>query len=167
MYEAILNLNNKTFTGTLTFLTLKKIQNALIKEFNRSLTIENIFKSIGEDDMEVITTLLIESTQSNLIDDFIESDLLEKFENIYKYINDLLTKCMPLSSLKKDNNDFEDIPNFDEKLKDWEFGWMEYMWNTTLKRENFWNITPYNFFEQMDIYKKINNIKDNSNVEEL
>ncbi|MGL5765651.1 MAG: hypothetical protein ACRCX8_08425 [Sarcina sp.] len=159
MYKAIFNLNNKKIEGTLTFYVLKKIQEEMLINFNRELTISDIFKYIAEDDMEVVAALLICSTNQEF--DLEKSDI----EEIYKYIKRLLEICMPLK--EENDNDFEDIPDFTES-KDWEFEWMEYMWNTTLKRtDEFLNITPKRFFEQIELYKKINKIQQDENVEEI
>ena len=65
-------------------------------------------------------------------------------------------KCLPKTKSKEESI-FED-DYYDDK--DWEFDYMEYIWNSIIGRnDNFWNITPKNYFEQVEIYKKFNNIK--------
>ena len=33
---------------------------------------------------------------------------------------------------------------------------MEFFWTTKLKRNDFWSITPKNYFEQIEIYERVN-----------
>ena len=162
MYKAILNLNGKKIEGTLTFYILKKIQDEILINFERKLTISEIFEKLAEDDMQILSAFLIYSTNKDLNFDFNNLDL----EEVYRYIKRLLEICMPLKEISNDD-DFEDIPNFSVE-SDWEFEWMEFMWNTNLKRsDEFLNITPKRFFEQMEVYKKVNNIKNEDTIEEL
>lgn len=180
MYKAKLKLNNNEFEGTLTFETLKNIQRSLRKEFDRKLNVQEIFIALSSRDFEVISCFLIETIKSCNYDkskeiklsnrnyDDIESEI-EELENIYKYINDILDECLPLNSSNNDSefeDEFEDIIEDCKDCKDWEFGWMQYLWESVLKRNNFYNKTAKEFFEQLEIHKKANNVKDEE-VEEL
>lgn len=173
MYEAILKLNNKEFIGTLDFLTLKNVQKEFKKEFNEDIKIIDIFKKVSESDMKLILIFILETTKrkqdktteiNTLL--AIEKDLEINFKNLFEYTAQIMIECLPKFESVKKESEFEDDEEAD--IEDWEFGWMEYMWNTTLKRSDFWSITPRNFFEQMDIYKKVNNVKSkDENIEEL
>ncbi|WP_286315885.1 hypothetical protein [Romboutsia ilealis] len=79
--------------------------------------------------------------------------------SIFEYINKLLEKCMPSIDKTKEIGDlFEEE---DIEKKDWDFDYMEYLWYSILKRtDDFYKITPKTFFKQMDIWKKMNNVKE-------
>lgn len=172
MYTAKLRLNETEYEGKLTFETLKNIQKILKKEFEKELTIQDIIIALSTQDFVVISIFLIETIKTvnknidekeivkNFETDNIEKSI-EKFENIFKYITEILEECMP--KLDKSDDEFEDII---EESKDWEFGWMQYLWETILRRNDFYSRTSKEFFEQLEIHKKANNITD-ENVEEI
>lgn len=173
MYTAKLRLNKTEYEGTLTFETLKNIQKVLKKEFEKELTIQDIIIALSTQDFVVISVFLIETIKTvnknidekEIVESFETDNIeksIEKFENIFKYITEILEECMPRLD-KSDEDEFEDII---EETKDWEFGWMQYLWETILKRNNFYSRTSKEFFEQLEIHKKANNIKD-ENVEEI
>ena len=110
----------------------------------------------------VLNTLArIDKSQSNkfleiYLKDTDDLEALNRFNSIFTYINDVMMKCLPKTKSKEESI-FED-DYYDDK--DWEFDYMEYIWNSIIGRnDNFWNITPKNYFEQVEIYKKFNNIK--------
>ena len=78
------------------------------------------------------------------------------------YINDLMSKCLyKPKKLKKEEDIFEDEED-DTNIEDWDLSNIEYTWNSILNRqENILTITPKNYFEQIEIYKKVNKINDN------
>ena len=170
MYKAKLKLNNKEFLGTLDFLTLKNIQKEFKKEFGEDIKIQDIFKKIADFDMRIIIIFILETTKK--VEDkteeinkllTIEENLEKKFKNIFEYVEEIFLECLPKIDENQEESEFEEM-----EVDDWEFDWMEYMWTTTLKRIDFWNTTPKNFFGQMDIYKKINNVKNkDENIEEI
>lgn len=173
MYTAKLKLNNKEFLGTLDFLTLKNIQKEFKKEFGEDIKIQDIFKKIADFDMRIIVIFILETTKKieNKTEEInelflIEEDIEEKFKNIFEYVEEIFLECLPKMEKQESESEFEDEEEVE--VDDWEFEWMEYMWTTTLKRSDFWNTTPRNFFGQMDIYKKINNVKSkDENIEEI
>lgn len=70
---------------------------------------------------------------------------------------------MPKTNKKLKESEFEDIPS----AKDWDIASMEYIWTTVLRRNDFWKTTPKNYFEQVDVYCKLNNKKKNKKIEEI
>lgn len=175
IYTAILTLKNKKYIGTLDFKTLKDTQKEYKNITDIDISISDIFKLLENMDMTIISILLIKSITriSNIKEEILvnafsssktEGEIITKFENYFTYINELMKACMP----KEKNNsesEFEEIPDFSEKTEDWDFSFMEYLWTTTLKRNDFWDITPKNFFEQVDIHRKINSV-ENEKIEE-
>lgn len=172
MYTAYLTLNNKIFEGTLDFYVLKETQNTL-KKMNKNLKIIDIFNKIAEQDMEVISTLILQSlmrknNNANIIKKSYtakktDEEVVEYFIAINSFMLDLLEECMPKANKKESESEFEDIPS----SKDWDISTMEYLWTTVLKRNDFWRTTPKNYFEQVDIHSKLNNPKKNKKVEEI
>ena len=81
---------------------------------------------------------------------------LDTFNSIFSYINLLFKRCMPQ---KQEESLFEeDEINLEED--DWDFSHMEYLWYSVLKRnDDFYKVTPKTFFQQMETYKKMNNIE--------
>ena len=172
MYTAYITLNNKTFQGTLDFYVLKETQK-ILKKMDKNLKITDIFNKIAEQDMEVISTLILQSlmrknNNSNIIKKSYtakknDEELVEYFIGINSFMLNLLEECMPKSNKQEVNNEFEDVPS----SKDWDMATMEYFWTTVLKRDDFWKTTPKNYFEQIDIHSRLNNPKKNKRVEEI
>ena len=73
-----------------------------------------------------------------------------------------MSKCLyKPKKLKKEEDIFEDEED-DLNIEDWDLSNIEYTWNSILNRqENILTITPKNYFEQIEIYKKVNKINDN------
>lgn len=174
MYISKIRLNNKEFVGTFTFLTIKNIKETMLNEFNKEVTVKEIIEGISNFDMTLFTVFILETINSTnqhnkeeVLDAFSsDSNLVDKFNNAYSYIYDLINKCLPLNKEREENeSEFEDEE--DESSFEWEFDYMEYLWNTVLKRNDFWNTTPKNFFSQMDIHYKLHGEKKDSNVEEI
>lgn len=150
--------------------SLKKIQEDLLNEGEQT-SITNIFIKISEFNMLYISSFVlntlarIDKSQSNkfleiYLKDTDDLEALNRFNSIFTYINDVMTKCLPKTKESKEESIFEDDYLLYED-KDWELDYMEYIWNSIIGRnDNFWNITPKNYFEQLNIYKKFNNIKD-------
>lgn len=167
MYKSIIVLNKSQYEGTLDFYVIKDIKNRLKKDFNLTITATDIFNKIKENNMQVISTFILATLirlnpekELEIVNNFInDNDILYKFENMFKYITDIIENCLPKKN-KKHENIFED--EFENEASDWDFDFMEYIWCTTLKRNSFWHTTPRNFFEQLEIYKSVNKIKDKS-----
>ena len=170
MYTSTLNLDGHEFKGTMDIYSLKKIQEDLLNEGEQT-SITNIFIKISEFNMLYISSFVlntlarIDKSQSNkfleiYLKDTDDLEAFNRFNSIFTYINDVMTKCLPKTKESKEESIFEDDYLLYED-KDWELDYMEYIWNSIIGRnDNFWNITPKNYFEQLNIYKKFNNIKD-------
>lgn len=167
MYTSTLNLDGHEFKGTMDIYSLKKIQDDILNEGEQT-SITNIFIKISEFNMLYISSFVlntlarIDKSQSDkfleiyLKDTEDDLEALNRFNSIFTYINDVMMKCLPKTKIKEESI-FED-DYYDDK--DWELDYMEYIWNSIIGRnDNFWNITPKNYFEQVEIYKKFNNIK--------
>ena len=175
MYSSTIIINKKKFKGILDFGVLKQVQEDLAKlgfEYKIPELFENLsdFKNI---DMNIVMSILLFSISryNNIDNEEIESEFmkeildLDKFNKLFEYINSLFEKCMPKNENNEELFEFED-DEIKEK-EDWNFPYMEYLWYSVLKRnDNFYSITPKTFFSQMEIYKSVNNIKE-ENVDYL
>lgn len=165
MFSSKIIINGKKFEGILDFWVLKKVQNDL-KEHEIDYKIHELFEKLADIkniDMNIVTSLLLFSIvrYMKIDEEIIEKEFLEdkldldKFNNIFSYINKLIINAMPMDENK------EDIFEEEIEQEDWDFPYMEYLWYSILKRtDDFYGITPKIFFEQMDIYKKMNNVKE-------
>lgn len=166
MHSCKIALNNTKFKGILDFGTLLKVKEDLI-ENGYDFTIPEIFKSISDVNnlnMYALMSILVFSISrySDIDEEEIEEIILKEdlkldtFNSIFSYINLLLKRCMPQ---KQEESLFEeDEINLEED--DWDFSHMEYLWYSVLKRnDDFYKVTPKTFFQQMETYKKMNNIE--------
>ena len=97
--------------------------------------------------------------------DCADEALLERYSRFFDYISELFRACLPKN--EESDDEFEDIPDsFTDADKDWDFSYMEYLWMSSLKRDNFWGTTPKNFFEQIEIHRSLNEPKQ-EDIEEL
>lgn len=167
MHSCKITINNRKFKGILDFGTLSKVKEDLF-ENGYDLTIPQIFRSISDINninMHVLMSILLFSITrySDIDEEEIEEIILTKdlgldtFNSIFSYINLLLKRCMPQK--QEEELLFEEESSLDEE--DWDFSHMEYLWHSVLKRnDNFYKVTPKTFFNQMEAYKKINNIEN-------
>ena len=175
MYKSILNIDGNVLIGTMDMYVLKRIQEDLSNEGEKT-TIPNIFIQISKLNMLYISSFTlntlsrIDKTYSEkFLDMYLnenknELEALNKFTSIFEYINDTMNRCLPKNIDNREESIFEDDYLLYED-KDWELDYMEYIWHNIIGRnDDFWNITPKNYFEQLNIYKKFNNIED-ENVE--
>lgn len=166
MHSCKIALNNTKFKGILDFGTLLKVKEDLL-ENGYDLTIPEIFKSISDVNnlnmYALMSILLFSISRYSDIDEeeieeiILNEDLeLDTFSSIFSYINLLFKRCMPQ---KQEESLFEeDEINLEED--DWDFSHMEYLWYSVLKRnDDFYKVTPKTFFQQMETYKKMNNIE--------
>lgn len=166
MHSCKIALNNTKFKGILDFGTLLKVKEDLI-ENGYDFTIPEIFKSISDVNnlnmYALMSILLFSISRYSDIDEeeieeiILKEDLkLDTFNSIFSYINLLFKRCMPQ---KQEESLFEeDEINLEED--DWDFSHMEYLWYSVLKRnDDFYKVTPKTFFQQMETYKKMNNIE--------
>lgn len=180
MYEAYLVLNNQELVGTLDFYVLKTTQESL-KKNGLELTIPEILKASLDGNALVMSTLLINSVmrktkitaedifklrEDEIRDDPDNEKLKESFAKMFQYFIDLFEVCFSNEfEMSKKEVEFEDEE--DEALKDYDFALMEYMWTTYLHRNDFWEITPKKYIEQIKIFEKHHLKNDNSNIVEL
>ena len=166
MHSCKIALNNTKFKGILDFGTLLKVKEDLL-ENGYDFTIPEIFKSISDVNnlnmYALMSILLFSISRYSDIDEeeieeiILKEDLkLDTFNSIFSYINLLFKRCMPQ---KQEESLFEeDEINLEEY--DWDFSHMEYLWYSVLKRnDDFYKVTPKTFFQQMETYKKMNNIE--------
>ena len=166
MHSCKIALNNTKFKGILDFGTLLKVKEDLL-ENGYDFTIPEIFKSISDVNnlnmYALMSILLFSISRYSDIDEeeieeiILKEDLkLDTFNSIFSYINLLFKRCMPQ---KQEESLFEeDEINLEED--DWDFSHMEYLWYSVLKRnDDFYKVTPKTFFQQMETYKKMNNIE--------
>ncbi|SCI46062.1 Uncharacterised protein [uncultured Clostridium sp.] len=171
MYISVLEIDGHEFKGTMDMYVLKKVQEDLLKN-GEITTIPNIFLKISKFDMLYISSFVLntlsrinEEDSKKFLEIYLEYDedelkVLNRFNSIFTYINDIMAKCLPKNQNNKEESIFEDDYLLYED-KDWELDYMEYIWNSIICRnDSFWCITPKNYFEQLEIYKKFNNIKD-------
>ena len=147
MYSATLEVNGIKFAGTLDFYTLKMTQNSLLK-VEKKLTIPQIIESIANFDVTVMVILIYQSIHratgvsedeflTKSMNDCSNEDLLTRYSCFFEYIAELFSLCLPRG--EESDDEFEDIPDkFTDENKDWDFSYMEYLWMSTLKRNNFW-----------------------------
>ncbi|MGL5749879.1 MAG: hypothetical protein ACRCXT_05080, partial [Paraclostridium sp.] len=135
--------------------------------------VKDIFKSLSEIEninMYTVSSIILHSIirVENLDEEVIEKNFIDSTGNIslyidsFEYIKSLLDKCIPNSEKYIDDIDdlFED---YETDEKDWDFDYMEYIWYSILKRQDdFYRVTPKNFFKQMDIWKSMNNVKEDN-----
>ena len=180
MYDAYLVLNNRELVGTLDFYVLKTTQESL-KKNGLELTIPEVLKASLDGNALVMSTLLINSVmrktkitadeifklrEADIKDDPNNDKLKESFAKMFQYFLDLFEICFSNEfEMSKKEVEFEDEE--DETPKDYDFALMEYMWTTYLHRNDFWEITPKKYIEQIKIFEKHHLKNDNSNIVEL
>lgn len=169
MNSALLKINNKEFKGTIDFYVLRKVQEDLV-QYGYEFKIFELFESMSDIkniNMYTVTSIILFSISrySNINEKIVEEEFIkderdiEKFSYIFEYINKLLEKCMPLKE-SLDENLFDEEDDFKDK-KDWDFEYMEYLWYSVIKRQDdFYRVTPRNFFSQMEIWKKMHKVKE-------
>ncbi|MFR5561934.1 hypothetical protein [uncultured Clostridium sp.] len=167
MYKAYLQIDDLKLPGTLDMYVIKRTQEEL-HECNKLLKVHEIFEGIAQMDFHCIAALILQSVlrvsgldEEEFIKIYLkersDDKIAQKLLNESKYLNELLKKCMFKSKEQKEDDEFEEIPNFTEdKSKDWDFPYMEFFWTTKLKRNDFWSITPKHYFEQIEIYERVN-----------
>lgn len=177
MHKAKLKLNNKEFIGTLTFEVLINSIRELEK-IGKILNIPSLFIALGSEDLECITALIIQSivvlekhsedeiSETYTKENTTQDEKLENFCSMFSYMNELFKKCVPLKEQTKKDSIFDDEEEEFDNAEDWDIAEFEYIWETVLKRDSFYKITPKTFFEQLDIHNRANKTND-SNVTEM
>lgn len=171
MYKATLKIDNYHFIGTLDMYVLKVAQSEL-EECGKKLKIHEILKGISDFDMHCISAIVLQSvirvgkiSEKDFLDIYMkdrnEEEIENNFINITEYLTKLIKKCMPKNEMSNEEAEFEDIPLWDEEEKeDWDFPYMEFLWTSKLNKSDFWKVTPKNFFEQINIYRKLNGVTE-------
>ena len=168
MHSCKITINNKRFKGILDFGTLVKVKEDIL-ENGYDLTIPEIFKSISDINninMYVLMSILLFSISryADIDEEEIEEIILNEnlgldtFSSIFSYINLLFKRCMPQK--QEESNTLFEEDEINSSDDDWDFSHMEYLWYSVLKRnDDFYKVTPKTFFQQMETYKKMNNIE--------
>lgn len=179
MYSAKVILNNKEFTGTLNFEvlvnTIYELENLEVK-----ITMPELLIALTNRDIEIVTVFIIQSiaaleqhSKIEVIETYMSSvgDIEQDFANfnsIFEYILELFKKCIPKKKKDKKESIFDDEEEEFDLASDWDLADFQYLWETVLKRTDFYKITPKMFFDQLDIHSKtISKQGNNSNVTEL
>lgn len=176
MHEVVLNIGSNKYKATLDFYVIIKTQEYL-KENGFEFAVHEIFNSLSDAknlNMFSVCSLTVKSISRamSIDEDTIANEIMdlnidseEWFISIFDFLNSLIQKCMPPSN-SNDDSIFDDDLDFETKSNDdWDFPFMEYTWATILKRtDDFYKITPKTFFQQMEVYKRINNIETDNVV---
>lgn len=154
MRKAKIEIDKDIYYG---YLTIGKIMD--VKE-NYSCSYTDFANKAIEGDTQVLSDLIYESLEDKSVYSiFLKMSEAERFAVLKIYANTLLKLTFPIVEEKEDDDDdFEDMPS--KSCDDWDIPWMQYIWESVLKRNNFYEITPRMFHEQFEIHKKINNINE-------
>ena len=124
-----------------------------------SITTPKLLERLSRLDLDAYSYIIyysLEQHNPNIKYDDILDLGLEEILEIIEVVNVELAKAMPKSKDDDDNSN----SSIDSE-EDWNYPYMEYVWNTILKRTtNFLYTTPRNLFEQFDIYKKVNGLEE-------
>ena len=99
MERITIELNNQIYEGKLDFATLAKIQANLKKELGQSITIQEIFEGVANQDFNIINEIVVCSIQ-RVHKQLKRENILEKMnfnniEAIFKFITDLFQEAIP------------------------------------------------------------------------
>lgn len=170
MYQSRIQLTNQMLTGTLDFYVLYQVQQEL-KVNGKLLTIPQILEAVGEEDFQCLFLLFIYSIQrvtghsvteiQSLYDQHRQQDdstewALSCLIQVYEYIQHLFKACLVMNE-SEEESEFEDVPL--SSSEDWDFTWLEYVWTSVLNREHFWNATPKNFMQQLEVHQRFHGIE--------
>lgn len=177
MYSAKLKINKTIFKGILDIGAIKCTQNEILKEQEKHIGVVKLFDEIRKDNNTYMSIFILEIIVRH--NDISKEDFLNIFleysrtnnedltREIYRFFNELFEKAMPKNE-EKEESEFEDIPDFREKNEDWDFPTMEYIWKSVLNRQDdFWGVTPKNYFEQYDLYNKAHGKEIDVHIESI
>ena len=177
MYKAVFIIDNYKFNGTLDMYVIKKVQEEL-ERCNKNLKVYEIFKRVANLDMYCISAIILKSilrcgdiSEEDFLTLYLkdrdEEELKVNINNSIEFLNELFKKCMPKNLTNGEDDEFEEILD-DKDIKDWDFPYMEYIWTPELKKNDFWSVTPRNFFEQIEIHRRLSGDKfEDENIEYL
>lgn len=145
--------------------SIQKELNHNLDEENK-LTIPQILEKVNKLDANIIfhilTKSIINKTKTN------EHEIMRQFDfsMAFEYVIDILVDSMPFKSENGNEPLFEDELELEDDI-DWDFDYMSYLWNVTMKRnDDYRELTPKEFFKQLELFEKMNGGK-NEKVEEL
>lgn len=157
MRKAKIEIDENIYYG---YLTIGKLMD--VKE-NYPYSYSDFANKAIDGDTQILSDLIYESLEDKSVYSLLlKLSEAERFAILKVYANALLKLTFPVSENAEnedDEDEFEDMPtkkNDDE----WDIPWMQYIWETVLKRGDFYEITPKMFHEQFEIHKKLNNISE-------
>lgn len=161
-------INNDVYNSRLDFGCLMKIQYQL-----EDKTIPDIIEGVFDNNIEIIYEVLIQSIlrcNENLGRNQVLENILSLDKDLAKtYALYLISISFPKNSNENISSELARFKRLKASLKkeDWSFSDMEYMWHSIFRRtDDFLNIIPINYFEQVESHKKFNNIKnEDGNIE--
>nr|UVM81364.1 MAG: hypothetical protein [Bacteriophage sp.] len=128
-----------------------------LREQKEDAKIQDIFDAIKNLDAKVMAQMIINSIQNEDADKEKLIPILDLAEAI-DLLGKIISKSMP-GQEEQEEEMFEDDP---EDMEDWDFSFMDYIWNCVLKRnDSFYDVTPKTYFNMIEHHKKFNGIKDN------
>lgn len=138
----------------------------LIREEYPNAKIEDIFAKISDLDAKVISSLIFNSIQECTEDKGKLIAILD-LAGAIDLLGKILKKSMPVKEESEEESLFDDEE--EEDSLDWDFSYMDYIWNCVLKRQDdFYNVTPKYYFAMVEHHKKFNGIKDDTEqIEEI
>lgn len=155
MRKARIELDKNIYYG---YLTIGKIMD--VKE-NYQYSYSDFANKAIEGDTQILSDLIYESLEDkNVYSLLLEMSEAERFATLKVYANTLLKLTFPVNESQEDEDEdsFEDMPT--KKVdEEWDIPWMQYVWETILKRDNFYEITPKMFHEQLEVHKRLNEVK--------
>lgn len=156
------------FKGTIKLKTIAKIQSDL-KDSGREITVPEIINGLGELDIQIISLILTTAIQEGSNQDIAIIMQFFEFNEALDFTLKLLTKTMP--GKQQNESMFSDEEEFEleyNKQQDWDFDYMMFLWHGAMNRnDDFWELTPKQFFKQLEIQEKVNNTQNNEIVEEV
>lgn len=161
-------INNVVYNSRLDFGCLMGIHYQLDGK-----TIPDIIEGVFDDNIEIIHEVLIQSLlrcDENLSRKQALENILSVDKELAKtYACYLISISFPKNSNDSINPELARFKRLKASLKkeDWSFPDMEYMWHSIFRRtDDFLNIIPINYFEQVEAHKKFNNIRnEDENIE--
>lgn len=142
----------------MTMKTLLITKDSLLEE-DPNVKIVDIFDKVENLDAKTISLLILNSLQ--VCEDKYKLISILEFSDAMELLESIIKKSMPnMDKQEEEEALFEDE---DEEVKDWDFSFMDYIWNCVLKRsDSFYDITPSYYFKTIEHHKAFNNIKDNT-----
>lgn len=157
----------EVFTGTLKLKTIYRVQDSLL-DAEIKLTIPQIIEKVAELDSSVILTLLTEIIGEGSKQDITTILSFFEFEHALNFVMKVFRKTMPQGKEAKQSM-FADEEEYEEDNNvDWDFDYMLYLWKSGLNRtDDMWNMTPKQFFKQLELHEENIQNENKEIVEEV